>query len=237
MNRTRTKLQQCIIFPLGSKPNEPNYWCESSLSWLLSRPGWMVPKKHLMTFSMCWAVWQSQLVKPLFSPLCRHANGCWLKGSNNQKKLLKGRQMKLQQLYTTVLSAQTGTCSEMPPPRRTIIMCSFPNQKAWMNGEVGPYPESKKLPFCQVTRKHRQSETESWHQGGKAETSGETGDRPQHQQHQRYVESNPDHHRLQNPLCSLWSPQQSVSCQVYSASRWRYPQRMWEESFWDAKYE
>ncbi len=27
--------------------------------------------------------------------------------------------MKLQQLCRTVLSAQTGTCSEMPPPRRT----------------------------------------------------------------------------------------------------------------------
>ncbi len=36
-----------------------------------------------------------------------------------------------------------------------------------------------------------------WYQGGKAETSGETVERPEHQQHQRYVESDPDHHRLQ----------------------------------------
>ncbi len=46
----------------------------------------------------------------------------------------------------------------------------------------GPYPEPKKLPLSQ---------------GGKTETSGETGERPQHQQYQRYVAGNPDHHRLQ----------------------------------------
>ncbi len=35
----------------------------------------------------------------------------------------------------------------------------------------------------EISIQHRQSETENWHQGGKAETSGETRERPQHRRH------------------------------------------------------
>ncbi len=44
---------------------------------------------------------------------------------------------------------------------------------------------------------------DSWPQGGKAETSGETGERLQYQQHQIHVAGDPEHHRLQNQECPI----------------------------------
>ncbi len=54
-------------------------------------------------------------------PYCL-ASPAYTELSNHQEKQLKCGQMKLQLLCRTVWSAQTGTCSEMPPPSRTILI-------------------------------------------------------------------------------------------------------------------
>ena len=86
--------------------------------------------------------------------------------------------MKLQQLYRTVSSAQTGTCSYAAAQENHINLeeytstvtsyiskCvddvvitktikSFPNQRAWINGEVRALSRAKKAAFW----------SGSWHQ-------------------------------------------------------------------------
>ncbi len=82
----------------------------------------------------------------------------------------------------------------------TKTIKSFPNQKAWMNGEVRALSRAKKAAFQSGDKEAyntTRARLKAGCQGGKAETSGETGERPQHQQHQRQVAGDPEDHRLQ----------------------------------------
>ncbi len=72
------------------------------------------------------------------------------------------------------------------------------------------YAEPKKLPFGHVKRKH--TTPPEWDETSRRqkETSGETGERPQHKQHQRFVAGDPEHHRLQSRstpiMCDVMLP-------------------------------
>lgn len=82
-----------------------------------------------------------------------------------------------------------------------------------MNGEVRAPSRAKITAFYsgdkEVKLELHQSKTERWHQGGKAETSAETGERSKYQQHQRYVATDSEFHRLQKQV--------TIICETSSA--------------------
>ncbi len=124
--------------------------------------------------------------------------------------LLKCGQMKLQQIYKTVLSAQTGTCSEMPHQYWGMYIISdivHQQMRWWCGGHIDSkiisQPESldewrskgsnQSQKSCLSVRRqgniqYCQSETKV----GIKETSAETEERPQHQQHRSSVADNPE---------------------------------------------
>ena len=78
------------------------------------------------------------------------------------------------------------------PPEEGIDSKIIPKPVGWMNGEMralstafysGDKKETYNTTEDAISTAHHQSETKSCHHGGKEETSAETGERPQHQQH------------------------------------------------------
>lgn len=122
--------------------------------------------------------------------------------------------------------------------RKTIT--SFPNQNTWTNGEVSAFS----LLVSWQRSIHYQSKTESWHQGGEADESGETKERTQHK-HYNHVAGDPGHHRLQkqefyqvslNPFVLALISSTNIDSAAKSApslvDHSQYPQQMWGDSCW-----
>lgn len=80
------------------------------------------------------------------------ANAIGFQGVNNKKEngTTQGDCINIEE-YTSWVTSYISNCVDDVVITKT--MKSYPNQKTWMNGEVRPYPDPRKMPCSQVTSK------------------------------------------------------------------------------------